>query len=80
MAAILPWVVCLLITHNMHEGRRFQAIVTGKGPHKVQVLLPEFILDGDLPPNRAMGARPGDMVMVKLARVNALDGQLRFEW
>jgi len=61
-------------------GRRFQALITGKGPRKVQVLLPEFLLDGELPPNRAMGARPGDTVMVRLAKANALDGQLRLEW
>ncbi len=63
-----------------HIGRRFSALVTGKGPRRVQFLLPEFLLDADLPPNRGMGVRPGDKIMVKLAKASALDGQLRFEW
>lgn len=63
-----------------HVGRRFAALVTGKGPRRVQVLLVDFLLDADLPPNRGIGARPGDTVMVKLAKANALDAQLRFEW
>ena len=63
-----------------HVGRRFSALVTGKGPRRVQILLVDFLLDADLPPNRAMAVRPGDTITVRLAKANALDAQLRFEW
>lgn len=70
-----------LLRHlERHIGGRFSALVTGKGPRRVQILLPEFLLDADLPPNRAMPVRPGDTIMVKLAKANSLEGQLRFEW
>ncbi len=63
-----------------HVGQRFPALVLGSGPRRVQFVLTDFLLDGDLPPNPAIGARPGDTVMVRIARVDALDGAVRFEW
>jgi len=61
-------------------GRHFPALVTGKGPRKVQVLLPDFLLEGDLPPNRGIAAKPGDTIRVRLARASALEDVLRLEW
>ncbi len=61
-------------------GERFPALVLGSGPRRVQFVLTDFLLDGDLPPNPAVGPRPGDTIMVRLARVDPLDGAVRFEW
>ncbi len=63
-----------------HVGERFPALVLGSGPRRVQFVLTDFLLDGDLPPNPAIGPRPGDTVMVRIARVDPLDGAVRFEW
>ncbi|MEW6426678.1 MAG: ribonuclease catalytic domain-containing protein [Thermodesulfobacteriota bacterium] len=60
--------------------RRYPAIVLGRGPRKVQVVLSQFLLEGELPPNGAVGARPGDTVMVRIGRVEPLDNLLRLDW
>ncbi len=62
------------------QGQRVQALVVGRGPKRVNVLLTDCLFDGDLPLNPAFPVEPGDTVQVTLARVSPLDNVLRLEW
>ena len=62
------------------EGQRQEVLLINKGPKRVGVVLRDCLLEGDLPPNQAVRAKPGELVMVRLARVHPLDGVLRLEW
>ena len=62
------------------KNERFDALILGKGPKRVNVVLTDFLLEGDLQANQAITARPGDMVSVGISRVSALDNVLRLEW
>lgn len=61
-------------------GQYFDALMLGKGKKRVQVVLTDFLLEGDLAPNQAITARPGEMVRVKIARAVAMDSILRLDW
>lgn len=61
-------------------GDHVDALIVNKGPKRVNVVLMDCLLDGDLPPNQAITAKPGDIGQVKIARVSPLDGILRLEW
>ncbi len=61
-------------------GKRVSALVIDKGPKRIQIVLTDCLLDGDLPANQAMHADPGDVISVKVARVSPLDNLLRLEW
>ena len=61
-------------------GERVEALVVNRGPKRVQVVLTDCLLDGDLPVVQAGRAEAGELVQVKLERVDALDNQLRFGW
>ncbi|MDW7772027.1 MAG: RNB domain-containing ribonuclease [Desulfobulbaceae bacterium] len=71
------WVLCYL---ENKEGRKMNALVVYKGPRRISMMLTCCLLDFDLPANPAFPVDPGDTVMVKIARVNALDNFLRIEW
>ncbi len=62
------------------QGNTVSAIVVGQGPRRVNLLLKDCMFDVDLPMNPAFPVEPGDMVRIKLARVNALDNVIRVEW
>ncbi len=61
-------------------GMRVDALLVEKGQKRASVVLLDCLLDGDLPPNQAVRAKPGDTVHVKIVRVNPLDSSLRLEW
>ncbi|MEW6594207.1 MAG: RNB domain-containing ribonuclease [Thermodesulfobacteriota bacterium] len=61
-------------------GRRMEALVVGKGPRRVNVVLLDCLLEGELPPNQGPGIQPGDTVEVRIARAEPLEGLLRLEW
>ncbi|MDH3359938.1 MAG: ribonuclease catalytic domain-containing protein [Desulfobulbaceae bacterium] len=60
--------------------QRVEALVINRGPKRVQVVLTDCLLDGDLPAVQAGRVEPGELVQVKLEQVNALNNQLRFAW
>ena len=62
------------------KGQTIEALVIERGPKRTNLLLPEILLDIDLPSTGAGGAEPGSMVQVRLSRVSALDNSIRFEW
>ncbi|MDH5298400.1 MAG: ribonuclease catalytic domain-containing protein [Desulfobulbaceae bacterium] len=61
-------------------GQRVEALVIDRGPKRVQVVLADCLLDGDLPSGPAAQGRPGEVVKVRIERVSALDNMIRFEW
>jgi exoribonuclease-2 len=61
-------------------GQQLDALIIEKGPRRVSVVLLDVLLEGDLPPNQAIAARPGDTVSVRIAKVSPLDDTLRLEW
>jgi exoribonuclease II len=65
---------------EQHQGERFDALVLTWGPKRVQVLLTDFLLEGDLPSTGAMRLQPGETVKIAIGRANALDNDLRLEW
>ncbi|MDH3329963.1 MAG: RNB domain-containing ribonuclease [Desulfobulbaceae bacterium] len=71
------WVLRYL---EQKKGQKLNALVVYKGPKRISMMLTCCLLDFDLPANPAFPVDPGDTIMVKIARVNALDNQLRVEW
>ncbi len=61
-------------------GEHFEGILINNAPRRVHVVLPELLLDIDLPLNQAIRPEPGNRVTIRLARADALDNTLRFEW
>ena len=62
------------------QGERFSAFVLDKRNRKVQVVLRDFLFEGELPFNNAIRPDLGDEVMVRVARVSAMDNIIRLEW
>ncbi len=71
------WILKHLETH-VNELR--PAFILARNDKKVRIVLTDFLLEGELPPSQAVSAGPGDTIMVKIAKVQALDGVLRLEW
>ncbi|ADH85216.1 RNB domain-containing ribonuclease [Desulfurivibrio alkaliphilus] len=61
-------------------GRWLDVLVVARGPRRVTVVLTDCLLEGDLPPGRGVSVEPGDVVAVKIAKADPLDGTLRLEW
>ncbi len=61
-------------------GERIAALVIDRGPRRVNVVLPEILLEADLPVTSGIRAEPGDQVEIKVARVKPLEDLLRLEW
>lgn len=68
------------LEESIGEGNSMKALVIDIQARRVQVVLTDIMLEGDLPLNPAAHAEPGDTVMVKLAKVSALDNSFRLEW
>lgn len=62
------------------EGQRVEALLINKGPKRVSVVLCDCLLEGELPPSQAVKTKPGEIVLVRLAKVQPLDSILRLEW
>lgn len=62
------------------QGRLLDALVLDIQPRRVQVVLTDILLEGDLPRNQGAAVSPGDMIQVKLAKVSPLDNSFRLEW
>jgi len=61
-------------------GRSMPALVLDVQARRIQVVLTDILLEGDLPLNPGVRVEAGDMVQVKLAKVSALDNSFRLEW
>ncbi len=60
------------------SGTVLDALVLDVQSRRVQVVLTDILLEGDLPKGR--GVQPGDMIKVKLGRVSRLDNSFKLEW
>jgi exoribonuclease-2 len=56
------------------------ALVIESGPKRVNLLLPGILMDFDLPATQSPRPEPGSMVKARVAKVDALDNVVRFEW
>lgn len=63
-----------------HVNELFPAFILARNDKKVRIVLTDFLLEGELPPSQSISANPGDIVMVKIAKVHPLDNLLRLEW
>lgn len=61
-------------------GAWVDAMLVNKGPKRVTLVLLDCLLDADMPPSQALAAKAGDVVSVRIARVDALENLLRLEW
>ncbi|PKN50448.1 MAG: exoribonuclease II, partial [Deltaproteobacteria bacterium HGW-Deltaproteobacteria-16] len=61
-------------------GARVEALLVNKGPKRINLTLLDCLLDADMPPSQSLSAKPGDVVSVRVAKVDALDNVLRLEW
>lgn len=61
-------------------GSTVKALVINRGPNRTTLLLTDCLFHIDLPPNPSLAPEPGDSVMVRIVRSNALDNILRIEW
>jgi len=56
------------------------ALVIDSGPKRVNLLLPDILMDFDLPATQSPRPEPGSMVKARVTKVDALDNMVRFEW
>ena len=68
------------LAQEIGVGNRLDALVLEIQPRRIQVVLTDILLEGDLPLNQGPKVSPGDMIKVKLAKVNPLDNTFRLEW
>ncbi|MGV1099539.1 ribonuclease catalytic domain-containing protein [Thiovibrio sp. JS02] len=61
-------------------GGRVRALLLNKGPKRVTLILEDCLLDVDMPSSQGVAAKAGDMVSVRVGRVDPLDGLIRLEW
>ncbi len=62
------------------KGTSMNALVLDANPRRVFLLLTDILLDIDIPAPAGQVPEPGNMVQVKVAKVDALDNNVRFEW
>jgi hypothetical protein len=56
------------------------ALILDANPKRVFLLLTDILLDIDIPAPAGQTPEPGTTVQVKVAKVDALDNSVRFEW
>jgi len=62
------------------KGEYLSAFVLDNRNHKVQVVLQDYLFEGELPPNQAIRPEPGDTVRVKIGKVSPMDDSITLEW
>ena len=61
-------------------GTSMNAMVLDSNPRRVFLLLTDILMDIDLPAPAGQAPAPGGIVQVKIAKVDALDNNVRFDW
>ena len=70
-----------LFTYLLNKtGEYLPAFVLDTRNHKVQVVLHDYLFEGELPPNQAIRPEPGDTVRVKISKVSPMDDAITLEW
>ncbi|MBU0682490.1 MAG: RNB domain-containing ribonuclease [Proteobacteria bacterium] len=68
------------LEESVGVGNSMAALVLDIQDRRVQVVLTDILLEGDLPLSSAAHVEAGEMITVKLAKVNVLDNNFRLEW
>ncbi len=68
------------LEESVGVGNSMDALVLDIQVRRVQVVLTDILLEGDLPVGQGPHVEAGDMVKVKLAKVSALDNSFRLDW
>ncbi len=61
-------------------GQRLTGLVIDCGPRRTHLLLGDFLLDAVMSYNPSIKASPGDIVSVKLSKVEPLSNLIKLEW
>lgn len=56
------------------------ALVIETGPKRTNLVLTDILMDIELPPTSSPLSTPGSLVKVRVARADALDNSVRFDW
>lgn len=59
---------------------QLDALVIESGPKRVNLLLPDILMDIDLPATKTPAPVPGSTVKVNISKVDALENMVRFDW
>jgi exoribonuclease-2 len=62
------------------KGQQLDALVIESGPRRVNLLLTDILMDADLPCPNGPRPVPGSTVKIRVAKVEALDNFVRFDW
>ncbi len=62
------------------KGEYLPALVLDTRNNRVQVVLQDYLFEGELPANQAIRPEPGDTVRIKVAALSPLDDTIRLEW
>jgi len=62
------------------KGTYLDALVIESGPKRVNLILTDILMDIDLPATTNPKPEPGTAVKVRVAKVDAIDNSVRFEW
>lgn len=68
------------LEESVGAGNSMAALVLDIQDRRVQVVLTDILLEGDLPLSSAAHVEAGEMIKVKLAKVNPLENNFRLEW
>jgi exoribonuclease II len=63
-----------------HKSQFHDALVIDSGPKRVGLILVDILFDFDLPTPSGSKPTPGSIVKVRIAKVDALDNLIRFQW
>jgi len=62
------------------KGESFSGFVLDKRNQKIQVVLTDFLFEGELPFTQGIRPELGDIIQVKIADVSAIGNSIRLEW
>ncbi len=62
------------------QGSHLDALVIESGPKRTNLILTDILMDIDLPATNIPKPTPGSQVKVRVAKVDAIDNVVRFEW
>ncbi|WP_051305683.1 ribonuclease catalytic domain-containing protein [Desulfogranum mediterraneum] len=61
-------------------GQRLSALVVGRGPKRVNLLLTDCLFDIDLPTNPHFPVEPGDTTKITITRVKPMENIFKVDW
>ena len=70
----------LLTYLEQRRDKQIDALVIESGPKRVFLVLPELLMDIDLPSPPGGRPSPGSIVPIRIVKVDPLDNTVRFDW